>query len=209
MRTRLLLLLLFVPVMLFADGSGAAQILDKAVAKLKSDLPVSVSFVGAVYDEEGVADEQYSSLKGMLKIADDGRYAMLSDFISVWCDGNKQWNYMPATNEIYVTAAGSAEAQNFSPFYLMELYKQGYVSTYSKTEKGYVVTLVSEEPSSDLVKVVVTLTDNFRIDTITMFTSVGSTKISLDNYKTSVALDDADFVCPVKDYPNVEIIDLE
>lgn len=200
--------LLLVPMLLKADGGTAARLLDKAVAALKADFPVRMAFAYTAYDADGVAD---STDEGVLYVADDGRYAMLLDALRVWCDGEKQWNYMQQTNEIYITAADSEEAQNFSPVYLMELYKKGYACTLVETDGCNTVTLTAEDAETSPSRVEVALNSvTLRPERLELYTEgQGHCVISMLGYEKAVELDGAVFRCPLKEFPDAEIIDME
>ena len=93
----------------------AHKILDKAVARIKADAGVKMDFLITLYDFSG--EEQYSD-KGVLKI-DGEKYALLSDQMKLWCDGETQWSYIASNNEIYISEPNADDARTFSPVHIM------------------------------------------------------------------------------------------
>ena len=210
---RVLILFFLLPVALFAANDDAEKLLDKAVAKLKSDSGVQMQFEYSVYDAD--ASLQYSE-KGILLIDADkvakGKecFALLLEELKIWCDGTVQWNFSGQTNEIYITDADSEEAQNLSPLYIMQLYKNGYSCSMKKEAEVNVVTLVSSDENSEFDKVEVTI-DNASLRPMKMSLSMngnGSTEIVMKNYKAGCNFTAEQFVCPVNEFPDVEVIDM-
>lgn len=208
MKKIILAILFFVPVVLSADNGTPAIILDKAIAALKADFPVRMTFTYTVYDADGLEE---STENGLLCVSDGSRYAMLLDALRVWCDGKKQWNYMQQTNEIYITSADSEEAQNFSPVYLMELYKKGYSCLLEENGGCSTITLTAENEETSPDRVVVRLNNaTMRPERLELYIKgQGHCVIGILGYENGVELDDAFFRCPLNEYPDTEIIDME
>ena len=131
MRKTVILLLLLLPAMAFAQ-SAAVEFLDKAVAAMKADAAVQMDYSSTVYDEDGKAVQ---TDKGVMRL-DGNRYSLLMDEMKVWCNGNVQWSYMSSVNEIYITDAASDEAQNMSPLYIMEKFRDGFDASMEKKGPG-------------------------------------------------------------------------
>lgn len=207
MNKRYIILLLLLCTILSASANEAVALLDKAVARLKADFPVELSFTCSIYDNDGTL-LQVDESAGELNIAAGGKYTISASGIKVWCDGVRQWNYMEQTNEIYITTAGSEEAQNFSPLYLMELYKLGYTCTYNKVLGMRTVTLAAKSDDDPFTMVVVTLDDENRIKALALYTAEGYTVLAVTAYKAGVKLDDTVFTCPTDEYSGAEVIDM-
>ena len=137
MRRILYVLLLMFPFVLSAQGDASA-FLEKAVAKLKADAAVHMDYGYAVYDEDGKLLQEDT---GVIRI-DGDCYSLLMDNMKVWCDGITQWSYMKDIDEVYITDAGSEEAQNLSPLYIMERFRK-VSSRAMKSENGKVIVTLS------------------------------------------------------------------
>ena len=116
MKKIIISLLLLFPLFAMAQ-KDAAVVLDNVVAAIKADAALQMDYTYTIFDEEGAV--VYSD-NGTMKL-DNERYALDMDNMKIWCDGKTQWSYMKDIDEVYITAAGSDEAQNLSPLYIMEM----------------------------------------------------------------------------------------
>lgn len=213
MRRLLSVLCCLFSIVSFAANEGGEKVLDLAVAKLKADAGVQMEFVYSVFDADA---SLLFSEKGTLLIDSDravkGKecFALLLEQLKIWCNGTVQWNYSGQTNEIYITDAESEEAQNLSPLYIMQLYKKGY-SCSLKDEAGHsVITLLPAEGIGEFDKVIVTV-DKATLRPVKIVLSMngnGSTEIEINSYKTKCKLGSEHFTCPIKEFPNVEVVDM-
>jgi outer membrane lipoprotein-sorting protein len=207
-KTIFLFLLLSLPAMLFAQADARA-ILDKAVAAIKADAGVSMDFTITLYDFAG--DEQYDD-KGVLKI-DGEKYALLSDQMKLWCDGETQWSYIAANNEIYISEPNADDARTFSPLHIMELYKEGYKSSVDKklsSAKSDAVVLVANARGLEIKKVTIMLDkQTARPQQLEVVYENGtSATIKINSYKGKCKFSTKDFRCREKDFRGVEFVDM-
>lgn len=199
---------LFVPAMIIAQ-EDARNILDRAVAAIKSDAGVRLDFTITLYDLSG--DEQFRD-KGVLKI-DGGRYALLSDQMKLWCDGETQWSYIASNNEIYISEPNADDARTFSPVHIMELYKEGYKSSVDKklsTAKSYAVTLVANARGLEIEKVTLLLNkQTVQPEKLEVSYENGtSASIEISSYKAKCKFSTKEFRCREKDFRGVEFVDM-
>ena len=216
-RLLFLLTLLVLPmaVLVAENGSDAAvSVLDKAVQVMKGDAGVSMEFTYTVSDANGDAlfgDKGSFCLDKSNGAQAVDRYTLQMRQLRIWCNGERQWNYMSQTNEIYITAADSEEAQSLSPLYLMQLYKSGLYKCSSKSvaDKN-VVTLRSLDGSADFSEIKVWLSaKSSRLVKLEMHTADGNcARILIDGYKSGCSFESAVFECPINDYPDAEVIDM-
>ena len=199
---------LFIPAMLVAQDD-ARKILDKAVATIKADAGVKMDFVITLYDFSG--DEQYSD-DGVLKI-DGQKYALLSDQMRLWCDGETQWSYLTSNNEIYVSEPNAEDARTFSPVHIMELYKEGYKSSIDKklsTAKLDAVTLVANARGVEIKNVTILLNKQTaqpeRLKVV--YENGTSADIVVNSYKAKCKFSIKEFRCREKDFRGVEFVDM-
>ena len=199
---------LFIPAMLVAQDD-ARKILDKAVATIKADAGVKMDFTITLYDFSG--DEQYSD-DGVLKI-DGQKYALLSDQMKLWCDGETQWSYLTSNNEIYVSEPNAEDARTFSPVHIMELYKEGYKSSIDKklsTAKLDAVTLVANARGVEIKNVTILLSKQTahpeRLKVV--YENGTSADIVVNSYKAKCKFSTKEFRCREKDFRGVEFVDM-
>ncbi len=207
-KTILLFMVLFVPAMLFSQDD-ARKILDKAVATIKADAGVRMDFTITLHDLTG--DEQYSD-KGVLKI-DGDKYALLSDRMKLWCDGETQWSYIAENKEIYISEPNADDARTFSPVHIMELYKEGYKSSPDKnlsTAKSDAVTLVANARGYEIKKVTILLNKlTAHPEKLQVFYDNGtSASIEINSYKAKCKFSTKEFRCREKDFRGVEFVDM-
>ena len=208
MRYALFAILAMLQLPLFAQkvAVDANVVLDKALAGLKSELPVRMDYY---YEAFAAPGERLHSDKGIIYI-DNDRYALLMQDMKVWCDGVTQWSYMREVDEIYVTDAASDEAQNLSPLYIMEHYREGF-SVSAVNEAGVVaVTLQPMDGDSDVESVqLFILEDNYRLSAMVIsIPGQGGVLVELDGYVAKCGVDDGVFTCPLDEFRTVEVIDM-
>ena len=131
MKRFVLSLLLMLPLAAVAQDD-AAVLLDGIIADIKAGAALQQDYSYTVYDED---DAVVYSDKGVLKL-DNERYALDMENMKVWCDGITQWSYMKDIDEVYITDAGSEEAQNLSPLYIMEVYRANYTLELGEEHAG-------------------------------------------------------------------------
>ena len=207
MRYTLFLLLAMFQLPLFAQEAAvdASAVLDKALAGLKKSLPVRMDYDYEVFDVDG---EQLQSDKGIIYI-DNNRYALLMQDMKVWCDGEVQWSYMREVDEIYVTDADSDEAQNLSPLYVMEYYREGY-SASAVSEGGTVAVTLKSMSGGDVesVQLFIRESDYRLVSMVISMPGQGSVLVKLDGYVANCGVGDKVFKCPVDEFAGCEIIDM-
>ena len=201
----LFLAMLQLPIFAQKGAGEANDVLDRALAVLKADVPVRMDYTYRALDEDG---EVLLQDKGIMYM-DNGRYALLMQDMKVWCDGTTQWSYMREVDEVYVTDAASDEAQNLSPLYIMEHYRAG--RAVSLVVDG-VVAVVTLQPMADdgteSVELHISNSDNRLVKMVIYMPGQGSVEVLLDGYAAKCGADDDVFTCPLDDYRAAEIIDM-
>ncbi len=206
MKTKIFLLLFLCPLLLVAQKNDAVQLLERAVGGIEADAAVQMTFDYSVCDNSG---EELFSDNGSLKL-DGERYSLLLAPMKLWCDGETQWSYIAANNEIYVTTADSDEAQVYNPLHLMGLYKKGYDCSLEKEAGKNKITLLSTSAEASFSKVVIMLDEkNNRPCAMCVYVDgEGFTSIAVTGYKTKCMFDERAYCCPVEDFPGVEVVDM-
>ena len=207
MRYILFLFLAMLQLPLFSQDAAdeANAVLDRALAVLKADVPVRMDYTYRVLDEDGEALLQDN---GMIYM-DNGRYALLMQDMKVWCDGMTQWSYMREVDEVYVTDAASDEAQNLSPLYIMEHYRNGRFASVAEDGTVAVVKLQSlADAEAESVELHIQKNNNRLMKMLILMPGQGSVEVSLDGYVARCGAGDDVFVCPVDDFSTAEVIDM-
>ena len=208
MRNLFFVFLAMLQLPLFAQNEevDADAVLDKALASIKAGLPVRMDYDYKVFDDN---TELLMNDKGVIYI-DNNRYALLMQDMKVWCDGETQWSYMREINEVYITDAAADEAQNLSPLYVMEHYRDGYSRSAVSKDGFTAVMLKAMNEDSDVECVLLLISEeNYRL--VSMIISMpgqGAVEIDLDGYVAKYGVDDDVFTCPLDDFREAEIIDM-
>ena len=206
MRYALFAILAILQLPLFAQKVevDANAVLDRALATIKADVPVRMDYDYRLLDDE---NEVLLEDKGIIYI-DNDRYALLMQDMKVWCDGVTQWSYMREVDEIYVTDAASDEAQNLSPLYIMEHYREGFSASAVNEAGVVVVTLKPVDGDAECVELFI-LEDGYRLSAMVIsMPGQGGISVELDGYVAKCGVDDDIFTCPVDEFSEAEIIDM-
>ncbi len=205
---KIILLLLFVPALLFAqnEAAEASAFLDKAVKAINADSPLQMDYSYKVFDDEGNSVQEDN---GVIRL-DGKRYALLMDNMKVWCNGKTQWSYMKEIDEIYITAAESEEAQSLSPLAVMEMYRKGYASSLSRNGDMALVRMTAEDEEADIdvVELEIDARNNRLVAMFVNMRSQGRVEVRLTNYAPKCSFAAGQYECPVGEYPAVEIVDM-
>ena len=190
--------------MAFAQ-SAAVEFLDKAVAAMKADAAVQMDYSSTVYDENGKAVQ---TDKGVMRL-DGNRYSLLMDEMKVWCNGKVQWSYMSSVNEIYITDAASDEAQNMSPLYIMEKFRDGFAASMEKKGNATDIVLESAGGDDNINKVLLRFGNGGRLELMCIYMAgQGRIEVLLDEYTAHCSFPDSVYECPVEDFPSAEVVDM-
>ena len=185
------------------DANG---VLDKALMSLKADLPVRMDYC---YEMRDGNRELLQGDRGIIYI-DNNRYALFMQDMKVWCDGATQWSFMREIDEVYITDAASEEAQNLSPLYVMEHYREGY-SASAVSKNGFVTVklqAVGENNGVESVELCLSEKNSRLLAMIINMPGQGCVEVKLDGYVAKCGVADEIFVCPLAEYANAEIIDM-
>ncbi|MBR4848659.1 MAG: outer membrane lipoprotein carrier protein LolA [Bacteroidaceae bacterium] len=201
----LLLLLSFLSLCAKAQVLDADAMLDKAVEVMKADAPLQMDYSYTVYDDDGevVVDD-----KGVMRL-DGNRYSLVMDKMGIWCNGETQWSYMLEIDEIYITDSSSDEAQNLSPLFIMENYRNGCVKEVAMRDGMAVITLqAAEENGFEKVVLRIGAEDN-RLKAMEIFMpGQGQVAIVLDKYQIKCNFAQEVYECPVEEFKTAEIVDM-
>jgi outer membrane lipoprotein-sorting protein len=207
MKRKVLVFLLMLPLLASAQKDGAAALLDKVVATIKSDAALQMDYTYTIYDED---DAVVYKDNGTMKL-DNDRYMLDMENMKVWCDGKTQWSYMKDIDEVYITDADSEEAQNLSPLYIMEMYREN-------------CSLVKTALEGDAVLVTMTAADvEAEVNKLELFVDAGTSRLTgmfvympgqgcvevrLENYVPKCKFAKKTYECPVGIFPTAEIVDM-
>lgn len=207
MRKIVLSLLLLSPLFALAQKDSAAALLDKVAATIKADAALQMDYTYIIYDDD---DAVVYKDKGTMKL-DGKRYALDMENMKVWCDGKTQWSYMKDIDEVYITAADSEEAENLSPLYIMEMYRENCSIERSDLDDGNVlVTMTMADVEAEVNKLELFVdVKTFRLTGMFVYMpGQGCVEVRLDNYVPKCKFAKDTYECRVMNFPTAEIVDM-
>ena len=140
---------------------------------------------------------------------DNDRYSLVMENMKVWCDGKVQWSYMKDIDEVYITGADSEEAQNLSPLYIMEKYRDNYsMALVDKGASAMVVLTSKESEEVERLELVIDK-ETARLQSLFVYMPAqGKVEVFLNNYVAKCSFGRKEYECPVNAFPTAEIIDM-
>lgn len=207
MKRFVLSLLLILPFAVVAQDDAVA-LLDKIIADIKAGAALQQDYSYIVFDED---DAVVYSDKGVLKL-DHERYALDMENMKVWCDGTTQWSYMKDIDEVYITDAGSEEAQNLSPLYIMEIYRKNYTLELGEEQAGIrILTMKAKDADAEIneLKLFIDMGEPPVLTGMYIYMSgQGYAQIVLGESKRGCRFGKDTYRCQVKNFPTAEIVDM-
>ncbi len=190
----------------------AKKILDKLSEKTKSYKIIKTDFT---IDYKNIKDNTQNTSSGSIVMKQD-MYRMSFLGAESFFDGKTLWNYIPEVSEVNITEQDPDSEDIFSnPKKLFTIYEEGYNYQFinSITEKEIEYSIVDLYPVDldeefSRIRLQINTKESF-LKSATIFGKDGSHYIiSFNNYDISSNYEDSYFVFNLKDYPEVEIIDM-
>ena len=177
-----------------AAQTTAKQLFDKAAATVGYEGGVSASF----------SMSGSGSVKGNI-IIKGNKFKATTSGLTIWYDGQTQWTYLKQTEEVNITTPAEQAALN--PYKIINLYKQGYDISYTKSGNNYQLHMTAQTAKHSIKEAYVTLNANYEPTQIKAQTADGWTIVNISGFKKG-NFSDATFRFNRADYPNAEIVDL-
>jgi outer membrane lipoprotein carrier protein len=203
--------LLIILITLYANGQSdqqALKILDK-FSKTASNAPsVSMRFRMVTTD---LAEKTTDTLNGSIILSKDKYRLNLGENI-VWYNGETNWNYLTAENEVTITKPDRKDHsfQN-RPSEIFSMYKSGYKSRLvDESPSSYTIDLYPTDIKSDLVRVRLGLTKPDLDLTSLEYKRKDGIEINLNfsDYDLGVKPEPGSFDFPADKYKEAEINDM-
>ena len=184
-------------VSVFTFGQTAKSVLDKTAAVVSNKNGVQANFTmsGGMGNVSGTI-----AVKGR-------KFHATTPIATMWFDGKTMWTYMKKNEEVNITTPNEAQLQKINPYNFINLYKQGYDMTMSKSDKTYTVHLTAKN-SNKIQELFITVDKNtYHPTQVKMLQGKKWTVFDISNLKAQT-LSDAIFTFNSKDFPSAEVIDL-
>lgn len=206
-------ILLFCAILLLANAQVAqaqngTAALDRVVEKFRRSGDLSAAFTLTVYN---ALNEPVDKQSGTIKLAGD-KFYWTTPAMTVWYNGQLQWAYVKATEEVNLTEPTPAEIASINPYTLITTYKQNFnvKALKAKNSQQRVAELTPKKKGTQIDRVVLTVNastwtpQSFQI----YYSDRTHSTIALSQLVTGQNFPDATFVFNKKQYPKAEVIDL-
>ncbi len=194
---KIVLVMSLLMVSVFTFGQTAKSVLDKtaAVVSNKNGVQANFTMTGGMGDVSGTI-----AVKGR-------KFHATTPIATMWFDGKTMWTYMKKNEEVNITTPNESQLQKINPYNFINLYKQGYDMTMSKSDKTYTVHLTAKN-SNKIQELFITVDKNtYHPTQVKMLQGKKWTVFDISNLKAQT-LSDAIFTFNSKDFPSAEVIDL-
>ncbi len=199
MKKILILFALMIAGTTFSMAQTARQVLDKCAQTVTNKNGVKADFT--------MTSAQYGSASG--SIAVKGRmFNASTPQATMWFDGKTLWTYMAKSDEVNVTTPNEVQLQTLNPYNFINLYKQGFKYSMTKSGQTFNVHLTATDQKRKIREMFIVVDkSNWQPTEVKMLQNSKWTTFTISNLKTA-KLDDSTFKFNAKDFPSAEVIDL-
>ena len=191
-----------------AQAQNGTAALDRVVEKFRRSGDLLAAFTLTVYN---ALNEPVDKQSGTIKLAGD-KFYWTTPAMTVWYNGQLQWAYVKATEEVNLTEPTPAEIASINPYTLITTYKQNFnvKALKAKNSQQRVAELTPKKKGTQIDRVVLTVNastwtpQSFQI----YYSDRTHSTIALSRLVTGQNFPDATFVFNKKQYPKAEVIDL-
>jgi len=180
-------------------GQTAKSVLDKCAATVSSKNGVTANFT--------MESAQYGSASGTISIKGK-KFKAVTQSAAMWFDGKTLWTYVNKNDEVNVNTPTEAQLQALNPYNFINLYKEGFKYTMTKTSASYVVHLTATDAARKVQELFITVDKKtYAPSEVKMLQKQKWTTFKVSNLKAEKLSDDL-FKFNQKEYPTAEVIDL-
>lgn len=191
-----------------AQAQNGTAALDKVVEKFRRSGDLSAAFTLTVYN---ALNEPVDKQSGTIKLSGD-KFYWTTPAMTVWYNGQLQWAYVKASEEVNLTEPTPAEIASINPYTLITTYKQNFnvKALKAKNSQQRVAELTPKKKGTQIDRVVLTVNaSNWMPQSFQIYYSDRThSTIALSRLVTGQNFSDATFVFDKKQYPKAEVIDL-
>ncbi len=189
-------------------GQTAREVLDATAARMTRDGAVKATFRATQFQGTTPSEETSGSM-----LIDGRKFHLQTNDLQAWFDGKQQWSMLANTNEANLTEPTEAELASTNPAMLIGIYKHGYTAKLSHgTLRGkptYVVHLHATSGSAEFSDIVIDTERATYIPLCIRAKQRGNwVRLAILSFQSHQKAKATDFQFPVKQYPDVEVIDL-
>ena len=191
-----------------AQAQNGTAALDRVVEKIRRSGDLSAAFTLTVYN---ALNEPVDKQSGTIKLSGD-KFYWTTPAMTVWYNGQLQWAYVKASEEVNLTEPTPAEIASINPYTLITTYKQNFnvKALKAKNSQQRVAELTPKKKGTQIDRVVLTVNaSNWMPQSFQIYYSDRThSTIALSRLVTGQNFSDATFIFDKKQYPKAEVIDL-
>lgn len=191
-----------------AQAQNGTAALDRVVEKIRRSGDLSAAFTLTVYN---ALNEPVDKQSGTIKLSGD-KFYWTTPAMTVWYNGQLQWAYVKASEEVNLTEPTPAEIASINPYTLITTYKQNFnvKALKAKNSQQRVAELTPKKKGTQIDRVVLTVNaSNWMPQSFQIYYSDRThSTIALSRLVTGQNFSEATFVFDKKQYPKAEVIDL-
>lgn len=209
-----LFLILLLPTLSYSQEEAidpkAKAFLEKTVDAFDSKKGICADFSIEIKD---VKSDKFETIPGVLLLKEE-KFKLSIKGVETYFDGKTQSVFMKNEKEVTVSIPAKEDLKDINPILLMKSYKTDYKMRYmgASRENGNMVETIELYPNDlnsqySIITVKISQ-DKLQLKSMSLKGKNGVNTLLTINKLTNKALEDTQFVFDVKNYPNVEVIDL-
>ena len=192
------------------EAAHARKVLDATAALITGKSGVKANFKADNF-VDGVLQ---GSASGTMCLQGEKFHITTPEMVT-WYNGETQWSYIKANEEVNVSVPTEEEKQSMNPYSFVGLYKKGYDCQMKETtlrgKPCYEVTLTAQDRSKSLLTVIIDIDQRTSAPMCIRMQQDNAkhwTRITIHQFHTGQSFKAADFEFDARRYPEAEIIDL-
>ena len=192
------------------QNGDARKVLDATAAQITGKGGVKADFKADSFSGGNLQ----GSASGTMCIQGE-KFQMTTPDMITWYNGETQWSYVKANEEVNVSVPTPEERQSMNPYAFVNLYKDGYDYTIKETtlrgKPCYEVTLTAKDKRKSLCTIILDIDQRTYAPMCVRMQQRDNgnwTRIAIHQFHTGQSFKTAVFEFNPKDFPQAEIIDL-
>ena len=186
------------------DGDGKVrQLLDRVSETFRQAGGVEIVF--EIRASEGTSE-------GRIRLKGE-KFRLDTEGVTTWFDGQTQWTYLDASDEVNVSEPTAEELQSINPYAWLSLYKNGYTLKMGEQAdpRLHKVVMTASRRGSELQCLILYIDKQTLRPAKLSLVRRGDREaviVLVKAYRTGQAYEDTFFTFDKHAYPTVEVIDL-
>lgn len=191
------------------NRNEAKKVLDATATAFKKQGGIEANFKADQFEHGNLK----GSVSGTMHI-EGNKFQLTTPDMITWYNGETQWSYVKANEEVNVSVPTAAEQQHINPYAFLNIYKKGYDYSMKETtlrgKSCYEVTLKAQNKNNELRTLIIDIEKATYAPMCIRMQQRNKNwvRISVLHYTGNHQFKPEYFEFNQKDYPKAEIIDL-